>query len=172
MGAITIDKFDLQLLAALQRNGQATNAALSEEVHLSTSQVSRRVLRMQEAGVIDHYAAVLDPVTVGLDVMVFAEVTLDHHKASASDRFEREVAQLPEVLECYTLAGRADYLLRVVAPDLAALSGFMTDRILRIPGVANVKSTVTLRRIKQTHALPLDHVMRPTESRKRIKYAT
>lgn len=72
----------------------------------------------------------------------------------------------------YTLAGRPDYLLRVVAPDLASLSGFMTDRILRILGVVNVTSTVTLRRIKQTGALPLNHVMRPTENRKRSKYTT
>jgi DNA-binding Lrp family transcriptional regulator len=170
MTVLTIDKFDLQLLTELQRDGQATNSALGNQVHLSASQISRRVQRMQEAGVIDHYAAIIDPVAVGLDVMAFTEVSLDHHSKSASERFESAVSELPEVMECYTLAGRADYLLRVVAPDLAALSRFMTEKILRIPGVAQVKSTVTLRKIKQTHVLPLDHVMQPTENRKRIHF--
>lgn len=171
MSVITIDKFDLQLLTELQRDGQATNSALGNKVHLSTSQVSRRVQRMQEAGVIDHFAAIIEPVAVGLDVMAFTEVSLDHHSNSASVRFETSVAELPEVMECYTLAGRSDYLLRVVAPDLAALSRFMTEKILRIPGVAQVKSTVTLRKIKHTHVLPLEHVMQPTENRKRIHFA-
>jgi DNA-binding Lrp family transcriptional regulator len=170
MTITTIDKFDLQLLTELQRDGQATNSALGSKIHLSTSQVSRRVLRLQEGGVIDHYAAIIDPVAVGLDVMAFTEVTLDHHSPSASERFETEVAGLVEVTECYTLAGRSDYHLRVVAPDLSALSKFMTEKILRIPGVAQVKSTITLRKIKHTHVLPLDHVMQPTENRKRIQF--
>jgi Lrp/AsnC family leucine-responsive transcriptional regulator len=169
---ISIDKFDLLLLAAIQRDGLATNGALGEQIHLSASQVSRRLQRMQEAGVIDHYAAVLDPVAVGLDVMAFTEVTLDRHNSSASDRFEREVAQLAPVLECYTLAGQSDYLLRIVAPDLAALSEFMSDHLLRMPGVSNVKSTITLRQIKQTSVLPLDHIARPVASGKRVHFGS
>lgn len=172
MNAITVDRLDLQLLAALQRNGQATNNELGEAVHLSSSQVSRRIIRLQEAEVIDHFCAVIDPAAVGLDVMAFTEVTLDRHSAMASDKFEKEIMQLPQVLECFTLAGQADYLLRIVAPDLGALSEFMNKHVLRIAGVANVKSTITLRKIKQTHVLPLDHVMRPTENRRRIEFAT
>jgi DNA-binding Lrp family transcriptional regulator len=171
LGPITVDRFDLQLLAALQRKGNATNSELGEKIHLSTSQVSRRIQRLQEAAVIDRYCALIDPAAVGLDVMAFTEVTLDRHNATASEKFENEVVQLPEVLECFTLAGQADYLLRIVAPDLGALSEFMTGQLLRIPGVANVKSMITLRKIKQTQVLPLDHVTRPAENRNRIRFS-
>lgn len=171
MTAITVDRFDLQLLAELQRSGKSTNAALGEKIHLSTSQVSRRVQRLEEAHVIDHYAAILDPAAVGLDVMAFAEVTLDRQSSTSSEKFEREIEKLPQVLECYSLAGQGDYLLRIVAPDLASFSDFMTRYLLRMPGVTNLKSTITLQKIKQVHALPLDHVMQPAESRKRIIYA-
>jgi DNA-binding Lrp family transcriptional regulator len=168
---ITVDRHDLQLLDELQRNGQATNSALGEKIHLSTSQVSRRILRLQEAGVIDHYSAIIEPAALGLDVTAFTEVTLDRQSSRSSETFEREIADLPEVLECYSLAGQSDYLLKIVAPDLAALSQFVTTHLLRMPGIANVKSNITLRSIKHTHVLPVGHVMQPKESRKRISFS-
>jgi Lrp/AsnC family leucine-responsive transcriptional regulator len=171
MSAITVDKFDLQLLAALQKDGQATNSVLGELVHLSTSQVSRRIQRLQEARVIDHYCAVIEPSAIGLDVVAFTEVTLNRHDPLSSERFEKGIVELPQVLECYQLAGQADYLLRTVAPDLASFSSFMNRHVLRIPGVANVKSTVTLRKVKHTHVLPLDHVMEPAQSRKKVYFS-
>lgn len=171
MSGITVDRYDLLLLNALQQDGQATNQALGEKIHLSSSQVSRRVLRLQEAGVIDHYCALIDPLAVGLDVMAFTEVSLDRHNASVGTRFEEDIARLPQIIECYTLAGRSDYLLRIVAADLRALSDFINRDLLGIPGVANVKSSITLRRIKQTNVLPLDHVLTPAASKKRIQFA-
>lgn len=168
---ITVDRYDLQLLAELQRNGQATNSALGEKIHLSTSQVSRRILRLQEAKVIDHYSAIIDPAALGLDVTAFTEVTLDRQSALSSDKFERAIQKLPEILECYSLAGQADYLLRIVAPGLTAFSEFMSEHLLGMPGIANVKSTVTLRKVKQTHVLPVEHVMQPTENKKRIFFS-
>ncbi|MRW93842.1 AsnC family transcriptional regulator [Duganella sp. FT80W] len=172
MSAITVDRFDLQLLKELQLDGQATNQGLGDKIHLSASQVSRRILRLQEAGVIDRYCALIDPSAIGLDVMAFTEVSLVHHHAAAGGQFEQEIARLPQVLECYTLAGSADYLLRIVAADLRALSDFMTRHILSIQGVANVKSTITLRRIKQTNVLPLDHVLQPPESKRKIQFTS
>lgn len=167
---ITVDRYDLRLLAELQRDGHATNSALGEQVHLSSSQVSRRVQRLQEAKVIDHYAAILDPAAVGLHVVAFTLVTLDRQGANSGEKFEREVAQLPQVLECFSLAGEADYILRVVTPDLASFSEFMNMRLLRISGVTTVRSNITLNKVKQTHILPLDHVMRPLESKQRIQF--
>lgn len=171
MTTIAIDRFDLQLLEQLQRDGQATNSALGEKIHLSTSQVSRRILRLQEAKVIDHYSAIIDPAVIGLEVMSFTEVTLDRQSSMASEKFERAIENLPQVLECYSLAGQADYMLRIVVPDLASLSEFMTKYLLKMPGVANLKSTITLKKVKQTHVLPLDHVMQPLESKKRIYFS-
>lgn len=167
---ISVDRFDLQLLAELQLDGHATNSALGEKVHLSSSQVSRRVQRLQEAKVIDHYAAILDPAAVGLHVVAFTQVTLDRQGSNSGEKFEREVAQLAQVLECFALAGEADYMLRIVTPDLASFSEFMNKRLLRIPGVTTVRSNITLHKVKQTHILPLDHVMRPMESQQRIQY--
>ena len=172
VSAITVDRFYLQLLHVLQQDGQATNQVIGEKVHLSASQVSRRILRLQQAGVIDHYCALLDPGAVGLDVMAFTMVTLDRQNSTVGKRFEAEVEHLPHILECYTLAGEADYMLRIVAADLGAFAQFMTQKLLRMPGVANVKSIITLQKIKQTSVLPLDHILHPTESRQRVQFAS
>jgi Lrp/AsnC family transcriptional regulator, leucine-responsive regulatory protein len=170
MSTITVDRYDLRLLDELQRDGHATNSTLGEKIHLSTSQVSRRVQRLQEAGVIDHYAAILDPAAVGLHVVAFTQVTLDRQGANSGDKFEREVAKLPQVLECFSLAGEADYILRIVTPDLASFSEFMNKHLLRLSGVTNVTSSVALRKVKQTHILPLDHIAQPMETKQRIEY--
>lgn len=126
---------------------------------------------MQEAKIIDHFCAIIDPVTVGLDVTAFTEVTLDRHNPMSSEKFERAVEALPQILDCYSIAGQADYIMRIVAPDLASFSDFMSKHLLGMPGVSNVRSTITLRKIKQTHVLPLDAVMQPMESKKRIHFS-
>ena len=179
MAGITVDRHDLALLTELQRDGHATNAALGEIIHLSTSQVSRRVQRLEEAGVIDHYTAVIDPAVVGLGVMAFTHVVLERHAGTPADkgethgaRFEREIARLPEVLECFSVAGEADYVLRIVAYDLAALSEFMTRHLLHLPGVSTVKSTISLHKIKQTSVLPLNHIIQPRQTRQRIRFSS
>ncbi len=179
MTSINVDRHDLELLTELQRDGRTTNAALGEKIHLSTSQVSRRVQRLEEAGVIDHYAALIDPAVVGLGVMAFTHVVLERHGSTLADkgdthgaRFEREIADLPEVLECFSVAGEADYVLRIVAYDLAALSEFMTKHLLRLPGVSTVKSTISLQKIKQTNVLPLKHIIQPRQTRQRIRFAS
>lgn len=171
MSAITVDKYDLQLLEELQRDGHATNSTLGEKIHLSTSQVSRRIQRLEEARVIDHYAAILEPAAVGLHVVAFTQVTLDRQGSNLGEKFEKEISRLPQVLECFSLAGEADYILRIVTPDLASFSEFMNKHLLRLTGVTNVKSSITLHKVKQTHILPLNHVMQPTENKQRIQFS-
>lgn len=171
MTSISVDRFDLKLLAELQRNGQATNSSLGEKLHMSTSQVSRRILRLQEAKIIDHYSAVIEPAVIGLDVTAFTEITLDRQSPRASEKFEREVGNLDEILDCYSIAGQADYLLRIVASDLLSFSEFMTKHVLSMPEVENVRSTITLRKVKRTHVLPLDAVMQPKSSKKLIHFS-
>lgn len=171
MTQITIDRYDLALLDAVQRSGNATNATLSESIHLSPSQVSRRLQRLSESGVIAHYAALLDPATVGLGVTAFAHVILERHGETRTDAFESAVAALPEVMDCYSVSGDADYVLRIVAPDLAAFSGLMMKRVLRLPGVAHIKTNIALQKVKQTHVLPLDHIAQPVRPRQRLRFA-
>jgi Lrp/AsnC family leucine-responsive transcriptional regulator len=171
MTSIAVDRFDLLLLAELQKDGNATNSVLGEKLHMSTSQVSRRVIRLQEAKIIDHYSAVIEPDAVGLDVTAFTEVTLDRQSPLASEKFERQVQVLPQILDCYSIAGQADYLLRIVAADLGAFSDFMAKHILSMQEIENVKSTITLRKLKRTHVVPLDAVMRPTATKRKIHFA-
>ena len=170
MQTITLDRYDLALLDALQRDGNATNATLGEAVHLSASQISRRLQRLGESGLIAGYVALLDPETVGLGVTAFAQVILERHGPPQSDAFENAAAALPEVTECYSLSGDADYFLRLVAPDLQAFSELMMKRVLRLPGVAHIKTSIALQKIKQTHELPLEHIAQAARPRQQIRY--
>ena len=171
MQTITLDRYDLSLLDALQRDGNATNATLGTSVNLSASQISRRLQRLAESGLIAGYAALLDPVVLGLGVTAFAQVILERHGRAESDAFENAVSAIPEVLECFSVTGDADYVLRVVAPDLQSFSELMMKRVLRLPGVAHVKSNIALQKVKQTHVLPLDHIARPIRLQQQIRYA-
>lgn len=172
MQAITIDRYDLALLDAVQQRGNATNATLGEQVHLSASQISRRLQRLEESGIIAGYAALLDPAALGLGVTAFAHVILERHGEARTDVFENAVAAMPEVIDCFSVSGDADYVLRIVASDLAAFSELMMKRVLRLPGVAHIKTNIALQKIKQTHVLPLDHVTQPATPRQRIRYAS
>ncbi len=169
MTRVAVDRYDIDLLTELQRNGRATNSALGEKIHLSTSQVSRRVQRLEETKVISHYVAVLNPEVVGLGVMAFTYVTLGQQGVQGNI-FEQEIAGIPEVLECLSVTGEADYILRIAAPDLATFSDFMTKRLLRLPGVASIKSVVTLKTIKQTFSLPLEHIKQPPQAKPQVAY--
>ena len=171
MRTITLDRYDLTLLDALQRNGQATNAELGESVHLSASQVSRRLQRLTESGLIAGVAALLDPAAIGLGVVAFAHVTLERHGQTQSEAFENTVSSHPEVVECFSVSGDADYLLRIVAPDLQTFSELMMKRILRLPGVGHVKSNIVLQKVKATHVLPLDHIAQPSKPKQQIRYS-
>ena len=171
MHTIILDRYDLALLDALQRDGQTTNASLGETVHLSASQISRRVQRLTESGIIAGHAALLDPETIGLNVTAFASVVLERHGSAQSDAFEKAVSALPEVTECFSVSGDADYFLRILAPDLRAFSELMMKNMLRLPGVAHIKTNIAMQKVKQTHVLPLDHIAQPARARQRIKYA-
>ena len=171
MQTITLDRYDLALLDALQRDGNATNATLGEAVHLSASQISRRLQRLADSGLIAGYVALLDPEVVGLGVTAFAQVILEQHGKAQSETFEAAASALPEVMECYSLSGDADYLLRLVAPDLQAFSELMMKRVLRLPGVAHIKTSIALQKVKQTHVLPLDHIAQSNRPRQQIRYA-
>ena len=171
MHTITLDRYDLALLDALQRDGTATNAALGETVHLSASQISRRLQRLADTGIIAGHAALLDQAAIGLGVTAFASVVLEQHGQMQSDAFENAASAMPEVMECFSVSGDADYLLRIVAPDLQAFSELMMKRVLRLPGVAHIKTNIALQRVKQTHVLPLDHIAQPSRPRQQIRYA-
>lgn len=152
---IDLDKFDLQILDALQSDARITNPALGEIVHLSASQISRRIQRLEESGLIERYATLLRASAVGYGVTVFTRVSLERHSESQTDAFVAAVDALPEVLECYSVTGSHDYLIKIVAADLASLSQFVMHRLMRMPGIRSVESSIVLQEIKRTTRLPI-----------------
>lgn len=150
-----LDPIDLRILERLQRDGRISNVDLARAVGLSPSPCLRRVRELEEAGVIGRYAAVLDQRAAGLALSVFVQVTLERQVEAALDGFERVIAGRPEVMECYLMTGDADYLLRIVVADVAAYEEFLKSHLTRIPGVASIKSSFALNRVKYETALPL-----------------
>ncbi|WP_150428046.1 Lrp/AsnC family transcriptional regulator [Dechloromonas sp. CZR5] len=150
-----LDQTDIRLLEHLQADARITNVALAERCHLSPAPCLRRVRDLEAAGVIREYVTLLDPEAVGLMVSVFIQVSLEKQMGQALHLFEEAIANCPEVMECYLMTGDSDYLLRVVIADLKALQSFIVDRLARIPHVANIRSSVTLKQVKYKTSLPI-----------------
>ncbi len=150
-----LDRTDLRILDFLQLNGRASNLELAEAVSLSTSQCHRRHRRLEELGVIAGYETRLEPGSLGLGVTAFVHVSMEKGHLSNLRKFTDGIRALPEVLECFSVTGDFDYVLKVVARDLKALSQFLMDTLMVLPGVDNVRSSVCLDQIKNTGALPL-----------------
>lgn len=155
MQKLSFDAIDRRILDCLQENARISNADLAREVGLSASACSRRVHELEETGVIQRYATLLDPVVAGMPVSVFVSVTLEKQVEQDLELFEAAIRALPEVMECYLMTGDSDYLLRVVASDVAAFRRFLMDHLTRIPGVANIRSSFALNQVKYRTALPL-----------------
>ena len=154
-----LDKIDRQLLRTLQADGRATYDQLAEQVSLSPSTVLRRVKRLEESGVIDRYVALVKPESVGLGLTAYINVRLEKntesHKRNPMDLFRASVQTWPEVVECASLTGEMDYLLRVVVADMAHYSRFIMDTLLKHPSVQDCKTSFVLDRVKATTAVPV-----------------
>ena len=154
-----LDKLDKGILRLLQANGRETYDAIGERVGLSSSAVLRRVKRLEEAGVIDRYVALVKPEAVGLALTAYLNVRLEkhteRHKRNPMDLFRASVLTWPEVVECASLTGDMDYLLRVVVQDMAHYSRFIMDTLLKHPSVQDCRTSFVLDRVKATTALPV-----------------
>lgn len=152
---LTLDAIDRRLLAALQEDGRLSATELADRIGLTTSPCLRRLRLLEEAGVIRGYSALLDQVKLGFPVSVFVSIKLERQHEDAMQRFEAAVRRCPEVLECYLMTGPRDYLLRVVARDLADYERFVKETLTRIDGIANIESSFALGQVKHSNALPL-----------------
>ena len=154
-----LDKLDKAILRALQQNGRETYDVIGEQVGLSPSAVLRRVKRLEEAGVIDRYVALVRPEAVGLGLTAYINVRLEKHtethKRNPMDVFRASVQGWPEVVECAALTGEMDFLLRVVVQDMAHYSRFIMDTLLKHPSVQDCKTSFVLDSVKATTAVPL-----------------
>lgn len=158
-GSITnimrLDRIDHAILDHLQQHGRSTSAELGDVAGLSPSPAHRRQKLLEDDGIIRGYVALLDQDRVGLPVTVFVSVRLSAQTEDHLAVFEKAIAGLPEVMECYVMSGASDYLLRVVATDLGAYEEFLRTRLTRIPGVHGVESAFALKRVAYRTRLPL-----------------
>ncbi|MEM9202208.1 MAG: Lrp/AsnC family transcriptional regulator [Actinomycetota bacterium] len=140
-----LDATDHAILSLLQADGRMTHAAIAETIHLSPSACLRRVRRLEDAGVIGGYHASLNRAVLGLGTTVFVEISLDGQQENVLDEFEAAVADVPEVVSCHLMAGDFDYLLQVVAADVADYERIHRTAMARLPHVAKLRSSFALR---------------------------
>ncbi len=149
-----LDKVDIGILNLLQEDASMTNAELAKAVHLSATPCYNRVKAMEDLGLIRRQVTLLDPEILGLHLNVFIHVSLEKQFQSALEQFEATIAARPEVMECYLMTGDADYLLRVLVPDIKALEAFIRQ-LTTAPGVARIRSSFALKQVRYKTALPL-----------------
>ena len=143
-----LDAFDRDILSVLRSDARISVLDLSERVGLSPTPVARRIRRLEQAGIITGYTALIDEAALGFAVSVFVSVKLDKQVDDALATFEAAIAQFPEVVDCWLMTGNRDYLLRVVTTGLAAFEQFLVGRLTKVRGVASIESSIPLRRVK------------------------
>ncbi len=150
------DRANLRILSELQKDSRLSVQELARRAGVSATPCWRRLKDIERAGWIRRYTVVLDREALGLKACLLAQVTLQRHAETTVEEFERAVLAHPEVIECYSTTGDADYILKIVVPDMKAYDVFLHKRIFSIPGVANVRTAVVLREVKYDTLLPLD----------------
>ena len=152
---VQLDSIDRAILEVLQHEGRISNQELAQRVHLSPSACLRRVKRLEDAGVIAQYVALVNPRAVGKHGISYTIVNLETLGGNMLETFEQAVRDCPEILDCYYIAGANDYLIRFAYRDAEDLERFHAEVLMRLPGVARSNSMLVLRTVKRTTALPL-----------------
>lgn len=150
-----MDRFDRAILDCLQQDASLTNSGLSDKVHLSASQISRRRAKLETGGYIEKYCAVLNPEKLGFEIDVFVRVALTAHNGDTAEEFGKTLRAFKQVISAYAIAGEADYLLHVKTRSLAEFSEFVNRKLLPHPNVREVRSEIVLERVKVNAPLPL-----------------
>ena len=150
-----MDNYDRSILKHLQDDGRMSNLQLAENIHLSAPQTLRRVRALEEKKVIRGYVAQVSAEAIGLGVIAFVSLSLDREQFRNVREVERNIMAFPDIIECHTITGDFDYILKVVAPDLKSLSQFLTDRLMQVPGVASLRSMICMEEIKPVSSLPI-----------------
>lgn len=150
-----LDNFDRQILEIIQVDASLSAAEIGERVGLSQSPCWRRINRMEESGIILRRVAQLDRRKLGLNMLVFASVKLTAHGRRSLPEFAEAVLGHPEVLECYTIMGDMDFMLKILTRDIYAYERFFFSHLSQLPGVQEVNSSIAMSNIKMTSELPL-----------------
>ena len=150
------DRYDIQILHALQEDGRISNQDLADRIGLSPSPCLRRVRTLEETGIITGYRAQLNAKKLGLSLMALIHISMDKHTPDRFDNFEAKISEIEEVQECLLITGQdADYQLKVIVADMDAYQELLLNRITRIEGVSGVHSSFVLRKVVEKTALPL-----------------
>lgn len=150
-----LDRIDLKILQQLQEDSKMTNKELSNQLDLSVTAIYERIKRLEREGVISKYVALVDPEKVEKSFMVFCQIRLIQHARSYLTKFEKEVTQLSEVLECYHVSGEYDYILKVLVKDMAAYREFMVSKLTNLDHIGSTQSTFIINKVKSTSAITL-----------------
>jgi len=154
-----LDKIDLKILREMQRDGTITNLELADKIGLSPSPCARRVKQLEESGIIARRVTLLDPSKLDLKLTALIQIAMDRHTPDRFEEFERQVTSFPEVVECALITGQsADYLLKVIVPDMEYYQEFLLNKITRIKGVSDVHSSFIMRQVTSSTELPLNHL--------------
>jgi len=152
---MTLDTIDLELLQFLQEDCKQTNKQLANKLHLSTTAVYERIKKLEREKIIKQYTAVVDPKKVALNLVVFCQIKLVQHSKQYVSEFEKEVAQLDEVLECYHVSGEYDYLLKIVVKDMEYFRSFMVNKLTGLNHIGSTQSSFTISKVKSDSILKI-----------------
>ena len=155
---MAFDRFDAKILDALQLDGRLSVVDLAESIGLSATPCARRIKALESQGAIEGYAALLNPPKVGLAVLAIVQVKLTEHTDETVARFEREIQLMDEVTRCFAMTGSYDFILEVYGKDLDALSNVVLKKLIRVPNVRDMQSSVVLATIKRSARVPLSHL--------------
>jgi Lrp/AsnC family transcriptional regulator, leucine-responsive regulatory protein len=150
-----LDRQDVVLLNELQRDSHQTVQQLADRIGLSSTPCWKRIKEMEASGIIRGYTALVDREKVGLALCVIAEVNLTRHNEDVVSQFESQVAECAEIVGCYSTTGQADYVIKVLVPDIKMYERFLHDTLFKLPGVTHVRSSVVLKEIKAQTRLPI-----------------
>jgi Lrp/AsnC family leucine-responsive transcriptional regulator len=150
-----LDEVDVQLLSLLQQDGRITNADLAKKVGLSPPSVLQRVRVLEKAGLIRGYFGILDAEKLGLRITALAMISLSLHQEQPIERFRRSVNEIPEILECYHVSGEFDFLLKIVVRDIRAYEQLIRERLSKIKGIQQIKTSFVLSTTKHTTQIQL-----------------
>jgi Lrp/AsnC family transcriptional regulator len=153
---ISLSASDIRILNIIQKDANLSTSAIADKVGLSQSPCWRRINYMEQAGLIRGKVYLLDNEKLGMEVVVFTSVNLLIHAGESLQEFERQVATLPEVVECYTMTGNIDYMLKIITKDIRHYEQFVRTHLALIPGIRELHSNVAVTRIKDTTELPLE----------------
>ena len=154
-----LDRIDRRILEEIQADGSISNLELSERIGLSPSPCARRIKILQETGIINRQITLLDQDKLGLPISIYVMACLENQESERLENFDRNVSAWSEVLECSLITGSdADYLLKVVMPDMDYYQRFLLKKLNRIDGIRSIKTSFVLRKIVQRTELPLDHI--------------